>query len=147
MTAISTLCVQDLSNKLKTIAAVNSAYHVYSEKELLDKTKGLPTLSTHVNTGVLYEGMKNNQSVAAKGSATSVVSTEMVVSVLVVAKPDSIYGSGKSGIAEPLDAIRNAIKRTKSPTGHPWIFQVEAPAVLNADTVVWVQRWSTACNV
>ncbi|MPN43099.1 hypothetical protein SDC9_190658 [bioreactor metagenome] len=90
--------------------------------------------------------MKENQRVNG-GTATTVVSTQIVVSIIIAGKPDNVYGAHKVGMAHQLDLVRNAIKGKKSPTNHVWRFMVEAPAVLNNDVVLWVQRWSTACNV
>lgn len=146
MSGISTKCVKQLEEILSIDGVVKKVFHIYDEKELLDKSKGLPLSSKTVNVGVLYEGMKENQSVTSKGTATTVISTQIVVSVIIMGKPDDIYGAGKIGMAEHLDTLRDAVKGKKSPTGHIWRFMVEAPAVLNDDVVLWVQRWSTVCN-
>lgn len=146
MSGIATKCTKQLEELLKANPAVKKVFHVYDEKELLDRSKGLPLSSKTVNVGVLYEGMKANQSVAAKGSASTVISTEIVVTVLIMGKPDDIYGADKMGMPTHLDALREAVKGQKSPTGHIWRFMVEAPAVLNDDVVLWIQRWSTAAN-
>lgn len=146
MSGIATKCAKQLEELLKTNPAVKKVFHIYDEKELLDRSKGLPLSSKTVNVGVLYEGMKANQSVAKGGSAGTVISTEIVVSVVIMGKPDDIYGADKTGMPEHLDSIRDAVKGQRSPTNHLWRFMVEAPAVLNDDVVLWIQRWSTAAN-
>lgn len=145
MTQIATQCVEQLEELLKKIPDVRKVIHVYDEQELLDKTKGMLMASKDINVGILYEGMKENQRV--QGSATTVVSTQLVVSLIISGKPDALYGSHKTGMAYQLDQTRTALKGKKAPTNHIWRFMVEAPAVLKEDAVVWIQRWSTACNV
>ncbi|MEG1728760.1 MAG: hypothetical protein RR280_04375, partial [Bacteroidaceae bacterium] len=126
---------------------VGKTMFIYTKDELLDKTKGIPTLSTAINVGIMYEGMKNNQPSNSGGTSTAVVSAVMSMLVLVVSKPDTVYGAGKEGMCVHMDNIRAAIKRTKSPTNHAWVFQMEAPVEENKDAIVWIQRWHTACNV
>lgn len=108
MTQIATQCVEQLEELLKKIPDVRKVIHVYDEQELLDKTKGMLMASKDINIGILYEGMKENQRV--QGSATTVVSTQLVVSLIISGKPDALYGSHKTGMAHQLDQTRTALK-------------------------------------
>lgn len=141
------LCSADLTTHLGTIDGVNKTFFVYTQRELLDKISGIPVNSKKVNIGVIYEGMTPNMPKVSNGTQTPVVSTNISMLVIVVAKPDSTLGADKDVIIETMDTVRNGLKKRKSPTGHFWLFAGEAPVVEEKDVIVWVQRWQTANQV
>ncbi|MEG1728190.1 MAG: hypothetical protein RR280_01420 [Bacteroidaceae bacterium] len=144
-TPIVTACVENLTALLEELNQVKKALFVYTQKELLDKTKNIPTLTTQVNVGVMYEAMIPKQQV--QETKTTVISTEVSFIILVLAKPDTALGDKKAGVVAAMDVIRNQIKRKKSPTGHTWIFAGEQPVQEDDNMIIWAQRWTTANQV
>ena len=144
-TPIVTACVENLTALLEELNTVKKALFVYTQKELLDKTKNLPTLTTEVNVGVMYEAMIPRQQ--AQDTKTTIISTEISFIIIVLAKPDVALGDKKAGVVAAMDVIRNQIKRKKAPTGHTWIFAGEQPVQEDDNMIIWAQRWTTANQV
>lgn len=143
MTNKITPCLSDLEAKvlLADGKLKGKVFRVYSEAELLNKTKmlALPAI------GIIYEGTRNIA--GSQESTTPSKSCELVASIVMICNPDTMVGTTKYAAAELLDAIREQIRPTRSPTGHYWSFVVEAPAAEKDNRVMWIQRWSTAVQI
>lgn len=143
MNDIATKCVADLSAHLQQLIAAGKVFHVYSENELMDKTKGIAFPAV----GVVYEGMRAvNEGAAgeARVSHKLGVSAELVAAVMIIQRPDNISTANtKTPSMNLLDDIRQEIMGSRSPSGHFWKFIVEASANEKNGVVIWLQRWST----
>lgn len=93
--------------------------------------------------GVMYEGgrSKDGQQIG--------LNAELVYSLFVLTEKN-VLAPDLSDVATEtqiiLDATRAAIQGEKSPTGHKWVWVLEAPAAAKGNLLVWVQRWSTGTN-
>lgn len=143
MNDLATKCVTDLKNHLAQLIAAGKVFHVYSEEELMDKTKGI----TFPAVGVVYEGMRAvNEGVSGEARASHKlgVSCELVAAIMLIQRPDNISAADtKTPTLAMLDDIRQEIMGSKSPSGHFWKFVVEASAQEKNGVVIWLQRWST----
>lgn len=145
MNDIAKKCVDDLKTHLAQLIAAGKVFHVYSEEELMDKTKGI----TFPAVGIVYEGMRavpesSTNAEAAKVSHRLGVSAELVAAVMILQRPDNISAADtKTPALSLLDDIRQEIHGSKSPSGHWWRFIVEASAQEKNGVVIWLQRWST----
>jgi hypothetical protein len=140
MNDIATKCVADLKSHLGQLIAAGKVFHVYSEEELMDKTKGI----TFPAVGIVYEGMRAVPEDSDKKSVKMGVSAELVAAVMLIQRPDSISAADtKTPTMNLLDDIRQEIMGSKSPSGHWWKFVVEASANEKNGVVIWLQRWST----
>lgn len=142
MNDIATKCVADLRAHLGQLIAAGKVFHVYSEEELMDKTKGI----TFPAVGIVYEGMRavNEGAGDARVSHKLGVSAELIAAVMLIQRPDNISAADtKTPTMNLLDDIRQEIMGSKSPSGHWWKFVVEASANEKNGVVIWLQRWST----
>lgn len=143
MNDLATKCVTDLKNHLTQLIAAGKVFHVYSEEELMDKTKGLAFPAV----GVVYEGMRavnDGASGDARASHKLGVSCELIAAIMLIQRPDTISSTDmKTPTLAMLDDIRQEIMGSKSPSGHFWKFVVEASAQEKHGVVIWLQRWST----
>lgn len=137
-TDMVTSCIADLKDKVKSVATLGAGkvFEVYDQEELEDRAKDLKRPCA----GVVYLGIRKiNDTAAGMG-------TELVCAVVVIG-PDKCEGqtpleTEKKKVGSVLDAIRDKIKGTKSPSGHKWVFQMEVPADLGP-VLGYIQRWST----
>jgi hypothetical protein len=112
---------------------------VYSDEDLLRKSTGIALPIA----GVVYEGMRGG-SAPGGGSHNTGLSAELVVSLILLFSTDAVGANdGRQLAIEALDAVRDAMKDRRSPTGHFWRFVVEAAAEPKAGVILWVQRWAT----
>ena len=135
----ASLCIADIETVLQSIAKLKGkVLQVYSEDELLDKTKPIAFPAA----GVTYEGMR---AVGEAGSTHKVgISAEVVLSIILVETFSNVSSANTKKLSPPiLDAIREGMMARRSPTGHFWKFIVEAAAKPANGTVLWVSRWST----
>lgn len=140
MNDIATKCVADLKGHLEQLIAAGKVFHVYSEEELMDKTKGI----TFPAVGIVYEGMRAVPEDSDKKSVKIGVSAELIAAVMLIQRPDNISAADtKTPTMNLLDDIRQEIMGSKSPSGHWWKFVVEASANEKNGVVIWLQRWST----
>lgn len=140
MNDIATKCVADLKAHLAQLIAAGKVFHVYSEEELMDKTKGI----TFPAVGIVYEGMRAVNEDSDKKSVKIGVSAELIAAVMLIQRPDNISAADtKTPTMNLLDDIRQEIMGSKSPSGHWWKFVVEASANEKNGVVIWLQRWST----
>lgn len=144
MNDLATKCVTDLKTHLSQLIAAGKVIHVYDENELMDKTKGL----TFPAVGVVYEGMRavpeTSNAESSKVSHKLGVSGELIASIMILQRPDSISAADtKTPAMTLLDDVRQEIMGSRSPSGHFWRFMVEASALEKNGVVIWLQRWST----
>jgi len=136
-------CTADLTDKVKTIISLEKkTITVYSLDDLVQTLNGVvkPAL------GVLYEGTRRND---AGGGRQMGISMEVVFSLLLITETSVLNSriDATSPAHDLLDQMRATIHGTRSPTGHFWSFQVEAPASQKGNVTVWVQRWSCAMQL
>ena len=137
MKDLSYLCVEDLKAHLTSLSSFQGkTFEVYSEAELMDRSKGLMFPAA----GVVYEGMRAIPE-SDKESHKVGISCELVAAIMVIQKPE--IKDAKKRPLSLLDSIREEILGKRSPTGHFWKFVVEAAAVEKSGAVIWLQRWST----
>ena len=136
---IAKKCVDDVIAAVQSIALFkNKVFQVYAEDELYDRSKNL----MFPCVGVVYSGMK----ATAENKSTHHIglSAEFAVSILILFKNDvTAKKNQKMEIVTVLDELRDALKDRRSPSGHFWKFQVEAPAPGGAGVLVYLQRWAT----
>lgn len=139
-TEVAAKCLTSVIKTLQSIAAVSGkVFQIYSEDELMDKTKGM----VFPCAGVVYEGMRAI-SEGSKDTNRQGLSAELVLSILIFFRPDALSPSNtKTSALNLLDDVRDSIKGTRSPSGHLWRFVVEAAATEKHGVVVYIQRWTT----
>lgn len=139
MKDLATKCVDDIETRLKTMAGMSKrVFHIYSEDDLMDITKGLvfPCM------GVVYNGIRAIPEAGSTGKQGG--SGELVITVMLFFRDESkAANSLKLSATELLDDVRDAIMGTRSPSGHFWRFQLEAPVEGKKNVLSYVQRWST----
>lgn len=140
MKDIAVKCIEDLKTKLKTVKEVSkNLHHIYSEDDIATITKGL----SWPCVGLLYDGIR---SVSEAGSTSKQgLSAELVCSILLFHKagPATSSKDDVSAALVTLDNIRDAVKGTRSPSGHFWKFQNEAALGGKNSILIYVQRWAT----
>ena len=112
----ATLCADDLADKIKTVQGLSQkTITVLSVEDLLAKIASVPKPAV----GVLYEGARP---LASEGGKQIAISAEVVYSVILVTETSVISPKvdTKAPAHETLDALREAIHGTQSPTGHKW---------------------------
>lgn len=138
--AIVNDCIESVEQLLKSLDDFGSkVFYIYSEDELLDKTKAisLPAM------GVVYDGMRS-LSESGKDTGKIGVSAEIVVTVIVVFRRENFSTvDPKLKVVQVLDSIRNKFRGVRSPTGHLWRFQLEAAVEGKKGLQSYIQRWST----
>lgn len=135
---IATECIEDVVKRINTIPTLrDKVFHVYSDQELLDKTKGL----MYSCVAVIYAGL---HAVTEAGSTHKVgLSAEIVVDTILFFRSNAQAQSDpKTGAVAILDAMRNSFKDTRSPSGHFWRFQSETAIELKSGLVGYLQRWA-----
>ena len=135
-----TECIEDLINKVKTLQQVDGkTIWVYGEGHLMDKTKSIK----YPCAGIVYEGIRSTHEVQGSTFKQG-LNCELIASILVLQKTSAMSGvDDKTASVALMDAIRDKILGTRSPTNHHWKFIVEAPADEKHGVVVWLQGWST----
>ena len=140
MTALAINCIRDVENKVEAVPAFRGrVFHVYSEDELIERTKGM----SFPCVGVVYDGIR---SVGEPGKDTGKMgsSAELVVSVMIFFRQDTkAKADPKESVVGHLDTIRSQLLRTKSPAGHFWRFQIEAAVAGKEGLLAYLQRWAT----
>ena len=128
-------CVLDLKSKILSSEAVNidgKTLYIYDQDDIMNLKKELvPPF-----VGIVYVGMREVDT-KASGQGTELVIDLFVMGADCVDKSEDMAGQ----TTLLLDHIRNAIKCTRSPSGHYWIFRLEAP-VERGDDLLYMQRWS-----
>ena len=137
--------MEDLKKRLLTASIVKEGKctQVYSEKELKDKTKAIPLPAI----GLVYEGMRSNQTGDNANSNSSVSCMAVVSVILLTDKKNQAGGTSAEAAHTLIGSCRNVIKNQRAPTGHKYKFVVEAPASEDDSTVLWVQRWTVATQI
>lgn len=139
MSVIAVSCIEDIEAKIRAVPAIgNRVFHVASEDEIVERTKGM----SYPCVGVIYSGMTaiNESGATAKLGQ----SAELVVSILLFFRQDSrATNDPKESTVAVLDAIRRNIMATRSPSGHHWRFKVEAAVEGGKGLMTFLQRWST----
>lgn len=139
MSAIAVSCIEAIEERIRAVPAIgNRVFHVSSEDEIVEKTKGM----AYPCVGVIYSGMT---AVTESGSSARMgQSAELVVSILLFFRQDTrATNDPKESTVAVLDLIRKQIMATKSPSGHFWRFKVEAAVEGGKGVMTYLQRWST----
>lgn len=140
MTVVAINCIEDVVSKLDKIPSLRGrVFHVFSDDDLIERTKGL----TFPCIGVVYDGLR---AIPEGGKDTHKIggSAEMVVSVIMFFRNDTKAKSDpKDGAVVMLDVVRDSLIKSKSPSGHFWKFQVEAPIEGKSGVLAYLQRWAT----
>jgi hypothetical protein len=139
MINVAQACVTDVEQVLQSIAKLSGkVLQVYSEEDLLNKTKSLQFPCA----GVTYEGMRASAEQAPTGRMG--IAGELVISIVLVESFSNIHaGNTKAITTKLLDDIRGQMMGRRSPSGHYWRFIVEAAAAPKNGSVFWLQRWQT----
>lgn len=135
--------VKDLKTKVESaplvITAVNNrALYVYDQDALVVQSEQL----TPPYIGVIYEGLfsDGNAEKCSQGGLTA----RLRCGIFLVTGGETFGGADlKPGMTALLDDIRNCIRLTKSPFGHPWHFVEEILAPYDQETFGYIQRWQT----
>lgn len=143
MTGIVAKCIADLTTKVQSIEALSlKTFTIYDEEELFDNTKLLKPPAV----GILYEGMRKGTPNPDQSKDTHKIglTCDVVIAIVLLHKIDNLSQKIDTKVpsVDLLDAIRDKIKNTRSPSMHFWQFLVEAPAIIKHGNVVWIQRWS-----
>lgn len=143
MINIAINCTEDLAAKIAAVPLIKGkVFTVYSEEELVEKTKGL----AYPCVGVVYDGMR----ATAEPGPTSKqgLSVDLTVSLMVFFRPDTrAVKDPKLTMVELMDTLRDLIITTRSPSGHLWRFQVEVPVQGKSGILAYIQRWSTPAQL
>jgi hypothetical protein len=93
--------------------------------------------------GIMYEGARSVGDNQMGGSA------EIVFSALLLYEVGSLVPKSDASTAAMLilDAMRDQVQGTTSPTKHKWKWVLEAQAAEKGSHMVWLQRWSTPTAV
>jgi len=137
--AIANECVKDVVDRLNSIPDLKGrSFHVMSDNELLEKTKGL----MYTCSAVIYGGIT---SVPDSGATHKVgLSATLTVDVLLFFKSSpSASSDPKVSAVELLDTVRAKFKDTRSPTGHFWRFTSERPVEVKSGVLGYLQRWTS----
>jgi hypothetical protein len=135
---IATNCIEDIKSKIILVSQfpAEKMFDVYSEDDLLDKSKLIKT----PYVGVMYEGSKPVGGDASRQG----MAAETYVAVVLGVAPKSIGGvNSRNEATMYLDAIRNQIKTTRSPTQHKWRWAGESFAGVVGNQNIYIQRWAT----
>lgn len=135
-------CVADICTRLRRVPGLSQkVFHIYSEDEIEDKTKGL----SYPCVGVIYDGIRSvgdNGDTNKQGN-----STVLTVSILYMFRQNTSSNvDPKDEAVTVLDAARGEIKG-RAPGGHPWRFLIEAPLGGKKGVLVYLQRWSTPAQL
>lgn len=134
---IVTDCIIDLETKLKSVSMLhNKIFNVTNENDLLESTR----IIIYPAAGVIYEGMISNQSAGDKKGLSSTLS--LGIYIVLESKSLGRYRDF-TRTSELLTLIRNAIRETKSPSGHDWVFVSEMFAGEEKGSLTYSQRWAT----
>lgn len=138
-TAIAIKCIEDIEARVASLAALKGrVFHVYSEEELVERTKGV----SFPCAGVVYDGMMASEE--SGSTAKMGGSAELVVTVMLFFRQSTIAKTDPKGTTVAmLDEIRSKILTTRSPSGHFWKFKVEAAVEGKQGLLTYVQRWAT----
>jgi hypothetical protein len=131
-------CNADLIDKIKTVATLQKqAISVYSMDDLVAQMSNVVKPAA----GVMYEGAR---SVSPEGGKQANSTAEIVFSLFLLTEYSSFSKQVdvRTPAHEVLDGLREAIHGTRSPTGHFWKWQLEAPVKPNGKFAIWLQRWS-----
>lgn len=139
MSSIAVKCIEDVEKYLNSMSAVKGkVWHVYSEEELVERTKGL----SFPCAGVLYDGMRAIPEQGATGKMG--LSAELILTVMVMFKQKTVSTvDAKDSAVDFLDELRGKIAKSRSPSGHFWKFQLEAAVDGKSGVLSYIQRWST----
>lgn len=139
MSSIAVKCIEDLEKHLNSMSMVKGkVWHVYSEEELVERTKGI----SYPCAGVLYDGMRALPEPGATGKMG--LSAELVVTVMIMFKQNTKSTvDAKDSAVDFLDGLREKIAKSRSPSMHFWKFQLEAAVDGKAGVLAYIQRWST----
>jgi len=120
-----------------TNAGKEVVFSVYSEEDLMDKTKYVRFPAV----GIMYEGLRDGN----RDSTKQGYAADCTIAVVLLMDGKSVGGlDQKNEAARILDAMRHAFKDNfqKSPSGHKWRFVSEMSAGQISNLLVYVQRWS-----
>ncbi len=138
-TAIAINCIEDIAARVSSIPTLKGrVFHVYSEEELVERTKGV----SFPCAGVVYDGM---MAIDEAGSTAKIGgSAELLVSVMIFFRQNTVAKTDpKATTVALMDEIRGRILATKSPSGHFWKFRIEAAVEGKQGLLTYVQRWAT----
>jgi hypothetical protein len=132
------LCLVDLQTKMASIQAVTEQVaFAYTIEQMLDNALNvkLPALT------IVYEGLSPVDNVGQKQG----LSSKALFGVYLL----SCQGTPTNPLAGALTmlkSMRTAVMKLQAPSGHPWIFEGEAPTTIDLPIesgLVYRQAWST----
>lgn len=136
--AVAINCTDDVVSKVESVTGLKGrVFTVFSEEELIERTKGLGFPCV----GVVYDGMR---AISEPGSTHKIGgSAELVISVIVFFKQETrAQRDVKAEALQYLDSIRSTLLKSKAPSGHFWKFQVEASIDGKTGVLAYLQRWA-----
>lgn len=143
-------CVADLVTRIGALDFITPAkvFHVYSEEELLNYQKGV----IFPCVGVVYDGMRRTPLPADREGSPGggkIASSEMSFTILSMfrSQPQAKLLDPKDMIVGQVDRMRSALMGQRSPTGHFWLFTVEASIPGKSGVLCYLQRWTTAVQL
>lgn len=138
MTDITQRCVEDLIAKVSAVLPPGDerAIYVYDEDVFGDASKQL----SYPAVGVIYVGTQGKPQ--ARGNGLSAELSFVLIFMSDEVRFDTSGRADKSEATGLLKAIRDAIKCTRSPTGHIWNFSAEAPRGVVDKHMVYYQKWT-----
>jgi hypothetical protein len=147
---LATACVQDLIDKIVALEGFTGrVWHVYDEKELRQKDKGLAPTE---KVGIIYDGLRvlpppDNQPAGRASDGGGGCTAEMSFSVVMYLSLQPIaLDDPKIPAITKVDTIRKAIIRTRSPSGHFWKFRLEVAAAPGKESA-FLQKWTTTVQL
>jgi hypothetical protein len=139
---IATKCIDDLTTQVAAVGEFGAVgkekvFSVYSEDDLLDKTK----LVRYPAVGVMYEGLRPTNPDASRQG----MGGDVGIALVLLLDPSTIGGiSTRNEATRLLGLMRAQMRMRASPSGHKWRFMGENPAGMVGNAMVYVQRWATA---
>lgn len=133
-------CVSDITQKIIAANCMDSnrVFSVFDEDDLVAKVAGL----AYPVIGVFFSGIRKT-SFDGKPSSNVGATGSVSVTLFFCFRKEKLKNVNTSVVGlSLLDSTRSAIMNTRSPTGHKWCFEMEAPVEFGT-LFGYVQRWST----
>lgn len=132
-TPIATMCVDSVVAAIDTIKDLKGkVWYVFSDEELMEKTKGLQ----YSCVAVIYGGLQGDPE--SKGK-----SAKIIIDVILFFKQNAqMKDDPKDRAVAYLDEIRNKFIAQRSPSQHFWEFRSEGAIELKTGVVGYLQRWA-----
>lgn len=136
-TVVVTACIDHLESLIRAVPEVHGrVFHVYSEEELMEKTKAL----IFPSVGLVYGGMRSVPTTG--GSRDLGLSAELTASLILAFKTSNAKSDPRDTAVSLLDKFRVAIHGQRSPSGHFWKFTMESALQGDSGVLYYFQRWS-----